>query len=115
MRGIRAMRVLPLPVVAQLGNGLISALWDEDRIEAEPLGAAGLYSDPALERAAAAELFTGRGHEHELADVARASLLHAAELTEEPADRIGTARSNRMDARGHRRERQPRCPSPRRS
>src|SRR3954470_2836001 len=92
------MRVLPFPAVAQLGNGLISTVRDEDRIEAEPLGAAGLESDPPLERAGAAELFTGRRHEHELADVARASLLQATELTEEPTDRIGTARSSRMDA-----------------
>ena len=92
------MRVLPFPVVAQLGNGLISTVRDEDRIEAEPFGAASLYPDPPLERAGAAKLLTRRGQGHELADVARASLLHTVQLTEEPADRIVAAGPSRMDA-----------------
>ena len=71
--GPGAMRVLGLPLVAELCDGALFAVRDEDRVEAEAFLATRLFGDPALEDARAAELRALGRQRDELADVARAS------------------------------------------
>src|SRR5256714_15226544 len=94
------MRVLCLPVVAELGHGLVLALGDEDRVEAEARFASRLGGDPAFERAGAASLFIVRAECDELADVARASraALHPLELPQHPADLVAGGAAGRVDS-----------------
>jgi hypothetical protein len=80
------VRVLGLPGVAELGDRSVFACGDEDRIEAEPLGAARLVADAALEDAGAAQLLPLRREGNELADVAGSSSLEAHELSQQPFD-----------------------------
>src|SRR3954447_8214192 len=51
-----SVRVLPLPVVAQLGNGSLFSLRDEDGVEAEAFAAAPCVRNPAFEHSRAAVL-----------------------------------------------------------
>ena len=71
--GPGAMRVLGLPLVAELCDGALFAVRDEDRVEAEAFLATRLFGDPALEDARAAKLRALGRQRDELADVARAS------------------------------------------
>src|SRR3954465_5326583 len=81
------MRVVVLPRVAELCNGLRLAVGDEDRVVAEPLGAARLRCDRALEDAGAAELRPVGRDRDELGDVARAPICDTVQLAEELGDR----------------------------
>ena len=51
----RAMGVLGLPRVAELGNRLLFAVRYEDRVVAEALASRRPHGDPSLERAGAAQ------------------------------------------------------------
>jgi hypothetical protein len=75
-----------LPLVAQLRHRPLLALGDEDRVEAEALGAARLDDDPPLEDAGAAALLALRRERHELADVPGPPVLDAPKLGKEPVD-----------------------------
>src|SRR5436305_1588346 len=91
------MRVLRLPRVAELRDGLFVALWDEDRVVAEAAAAARAVGDRPLEDAGPAQLVAVRGDRDELADVPRAPVLDARQLAEQLRDR---RRAFRRVARG---------------
>src|SRR5260221_14241829 len=76
-----------LPRVAELGDGALLALRDEDRVVAEAFGAARLRRDPALEDAGAAELLATGRDRHELRHVAGATVAHALQLAEQLRNR----------------------------
>src|SRR5262249_8957117 len=96
-----AMRVLGLPRVAELSDRLFLPGRDEDRVVAKPLAPSGLLRDPALEDPGAAHLLARRRDRDELAEVPRAAPLAvaAAQLREQPPDRIVAAEPCRADAR----------------
>src|SRR5438128_530017 len=64
------MRVLLLPLVAELRDRELLAVGHEDRVVAEALAAARLAGDPALEDPGAADLLPVRRDRDELRDVA---------------------------------------------
>src|SRR5437879_13593794 len=76
----RAVRVLGLPLVAELGNRAMLVRRDEDRVVAEPLAAGRRLGDPAFEDSGAPELAPVGRDEHELGAVARAAVLRLSEL-----------------------------------
>src|SRR5215211_3659901 len=63
--GVRAVRVLRLPVIAELGNGAVLAVRDEHRVETEALGAARVLRDAPFERAATDSLLSVRAERNE--------------------------------------------------
>src|SRR5436190_8400877 len=65
-----SVRVLGLPLVAELRDGSLLPRWDEDRVVAEAFVTSWLFGDPAFEDAGAAQLLAGRRHRDQLADVA---------------------------------------------
>src|SRR5207249_3438878 len=65
-----SVRVLGLPLVAELRDGSLLPRWDEDRVVAEAFVTSWLFGDPAFEDACAAQLLAGRRHRDQLADVA---------------------------------------------
>jgi hypothetical protein len=46
--------VVSFPLVAQLSNGLVLAIGNEDRVEAEAAGASRFFGDPARQDSCAA-------------------------------------------------------------
>src|SRR5512132_915363 len=100
------MAVLALPVVAELSDGSLLALGDEDGVVAEPSGAIWLLGDPSLERSRASKLLSvGRQH-YELADVAGAArlALRPGKIVEEPGyllliGRVRSGVAGRPDSR----------------
>src|SRR6185437_5253551 len=86
-RGTGAVRVLRLPLVAQLRHRQLLACGDEDRVVAEAFASRRLGRDPSLERARTAELAPIGGEEDELGDVPRSPVLHALELAQQLRDR----------------------------
>ena len=115
-RGARAVRVRPLPLVAELGDRSLLAVGDEDRVVAEALAAARLVGDAAFERPCAAVLRAVGRERDELADVTRARRSSTpSELRAAAGRRDRRRRSARNGRRGDRRGRRPRSPSPRRS
>jgi hypothetical protein len=95
------VRVARLPVVPELGDGALLAVRHEDRVVAESLLAARRLGDPAFEDARPAQLLAVRAEQDELADVARPTVLGAAQLAEQPFDRLGALRrvAGRADPR----------------
>src|SRR6266576_176094 len=79
MCGAGPVGVARLPLVPELGDGPLLAGRDEDRVIAESLRASRLL-------AAGAE-------QHELADVTRGPVLDAAQLAEQPLDRLAALRA----------------------
>jgi hypothetical protein len=95
------VRVAFLPLVAELRDGPLLSVGDEDRIEAEALRASWFVRDAAFEHAGAADL-VGRGTErHELADVPRppAFSLDAVELAQQTLDMLPARETRRRDPR----------------
>jgi hypothetical protein len=90
-----------LPLVAELRDRLLLTVGDEDRVEAEALGAARLLGDPAFEDAGPAPLFAVRREGDELAHVARSTppALNALELGEQPFDGLTAGEACRLDPR----------------
>ena len=74
-RGSGSVRVLGLPLVAELGDRPLLALRDEHRVETEASGPSEPVGDSALEDAGAPELLALRREGDELADVPRATAL----------------------------------------
>src|ERR671922_1548057 len=101
LRRSRPVRVLRLPVVAELGDGSVVAVRDEDRVEPEAAGASRLVPDPAFEDARAPLLVSLRRQRDQLADVARppAATLHALELGQQPVDVELSGEARRPDPR----------------
>src|SRR5262249_37091422 len=93
-----AVRVPLLPRVPELRDGSLLARRDEDRVVAEPLGAARLLGDPAVERPGAAMRLPLRGDRDQLADVARLAVGPARARPEQPPDRVVWPPS-RLDSR----------------
>jgi len=95
------VRVLGLPQIPQLGDGLLLASGDEDRVEAESLRAPWRSGDAALQDPDAAELLSGRRQRDQLADVAGPPplALDALELGEQALDVFAGSESRRLDAR----------------
>src|SRR5690242_17482474 len=91
------MRMLVLPRVAELRDGLRLAVGDEDRVVAKPAGAARLQRDRAVRDAGSAELRPVRRNRDELGDVACTPVCDTVELAEELRDR---GRTFRCVARG---------------
>src|SRR6476469_5541916 len=81
------MRVHRLPVVAQLADGRLLAVGDEDRVVAEAAGATRLGRDAPFDDATPSEDLAAGRDRHELRDVARAPVIDAGELVEELFDR----------------------------
>src|SRR5687767_3858384 len=81
------MGVVPLPLVAELGDGSGLARRDEDRVVAEPLAAARRSRERALEDARAVQLAVW-SETHELADVAGAPVPGASDLAEQALDPV---------------------------
>jgi hypothetical protein len=96
-----SVRVLRLPPVAELGDGPVVAVRQEDRIEAEALRAARLFGDAPLEDSGAAELFAGRREGNQLADVAGSAPLvfNPLELPQKPLDVLAAGEARRLHAR----------------
>src|SRR5918911_3855284 len=65
--------MLRLPLVAELGDGLLLAVGNEHRIEPEPGAAGRRLGDPALERAGATHLLPIRRQRDQLTDIPRAA------------------------------------------
>src|SRR5689334_7084057 len=99
-RRSRPVRVLGLPLVAELGHRALLAVRDEDRVEAEAFRPARFLGDAAFERARAAELASVRRERDELADVAGAPVGLAVERLEDPLDVPALRPARRLDARG---------------
>ena len=87
------MGVAGLPFVPELRHRLLLALWDEDRVVAEPLRPAGLLGDSPFEPPGAAELAAVGGDQDELADVAGRAVLDPLQLTQEPLVRLRSFRA----------------------
>src|SRR3954462_11017183 len=100
--GPGTVRVLGLPVVAELRDSLLLACGDEDRVEAEPRAATRFLGDPALEDAGATHLLALRREGDQLADVACAAAVSfdALELCKQPLDRLASAEARGEDPRG---------------
>src|SRR6266576_3494538 len=93
MCGAGPVGVARLPLVPELGDGPLLAGRDEDRVVAESLRASRLLGDPALEQARTTHLLAAGAEQHELADVARGPVLDAAQLAEQPLDRLAALRA----------------------
>src|SRR3954452_13906202 len=100
-RGTCAMRVLGFPLVPELGDGALFAVWDEHRVEAEAFGAARCERDAARERAGAAQLLAVGVERHELGDVTRTTrvAVHAFERAQHPPDLVTGGAPGRPHAR----------------
>src|SRR5207244_12993152 len=85
---------------AELGDRLLLALGDEDRVVAETLRTARLVRDSALEHARATDLASARRQRDELRHVARPAplALDALERGEQPPDRVVAAEPRRAQA-----------------
>src|SRR4051812_46030369 len=81
------MRVLDLVRVAELGDGSLLSVRDEDRVVAEALAATRLLRDAPFEDARPAYLVAVRPERDDLRHVARAPVLDAFELAEQLRDR----------------------------
>src|SRR5919201_484459 len=94
------MRVLGLPLVAQLGDRLLLAGREEDRVVAEALAPTWLHAYSSLEDAGSAHLVSGGGECDQLADVARPSpvAFYLSQLREQPFDRVAAAEASRKDS-----------------
>jgi hypothetical protein len=92
------MRVLRLPLVAELGDRPLLALGDEDRVETEALGAPPLVDDAALEDAGASEPLSRRRERDQLADIAGSPVLDSLELSQQPLDVLAACEARRLDA-----------------
>src|SRR5438034_1930504 len=95
------MRMLCLPLVAELGNGSRLAVVNEDWVVAEALASARLVDDSARKRAGASQLQTVRREGDEFGDVpcTPAVAFDAAQPLEEPADGVVSAGVGRLDSR----------------
>jgi hypothetical protein len=93
--------VLGLPLVSQLGDGLLLAVRDEDRIEPESLRAPRLGADAPLQDPGPADLVSLRRDGDELTHVASALTLalDALELGEQALDVLAGREPRRLDAR----------------
>src|SRR5581483_4968870 len=98
LRRPAAMRVLALPLVAELGDGALLACRHEHRVEAEAGGAPRLEGDRALERAPAAQLAAVGRDRDELAHVAGAPVGDAGERRQDPLDVATLRPAGRLDA-----------------
>jgi len=83
------MGVLHLPRIPQLGDGLLFAKRDEDRVVTEALAAPSFVCDLALKGPGRADFGPVRSEDDELADVACPAVGDAFELGEQTLDRIG--------------------------
>src|SRR5262245_13004544 len=100
LRRASAVRVLAFPVIAELGHRPLLALGNEDRVVAEPFGAAWFVPDPPLEDAGAAALAV-RPQRDELADASRPPplSLDPLELLQQPLDRPARSEPCGLDSR----------------
>src|ERR671937_2634370 len=89
-----------LPLVAELGDGAVLAIRDEDWIEAEAGRAGRCGRNAARERSGSAQRPPVRPERHELAHVARSPglALHPVELAQHPADLVAGRAARGMDA-----------------
>src|SRR6187549_3375378 len=86
--GAGAMRVRPLPDIAQLGDRPLLAGGDEDRVVAEALVAATPRRHRPLEDPGPASLLPHRAERDELADVAGLAIVDAVEIGEKLCDAV---------------------------
>src|SRR5438105_651098 len=95
------MGVPRLPLVAELRNGRVLAVGNEDRIEPESLVAPGRSCDPPAERARAAKLVAVRSQRDQFAGIARlpSFAVDTFELAQQPADLVAGCAARRMHAR----------------
>src|SRR4051794_18177058 len=95
------MRVLRLPLVAELADRPPLALRDEDRVEAEATAARRRLGDPPGECPGASDLLPVRRQGHELRHVARAApvALDAAQLPQRPPHLVTRGAARGVDAR----------------
>jgi hypothetical protein len=93
------MRVRRLPFFAQLGDGLVLPVRNEDRIEAEAARPARLVDDSTFEDAGPSQLASLRRDRDQLADVARTPVLDAVELREQALHVFPSGKPRRLDAR----------------
>src|SRR5439155_7883364 len=86
--GARSVRVLRLPLVAELCHRPLLALRDEDRIEPEALDPSWRVRNATFERARASELLAPRGEGDQLADITGAAPVAGdpLHLAQQPAD-----------------------------
>src|SRR5947209_1570860 len=97
-RGVRAVGVARLPVVAELGDGLLLAARDEHRIEPESFGPSRLVGDATVDGSGAAKLAAVGRKRDELADVTRAAPLVVTERVQHPADLVACGAASRAHA-----------------
>src|SRR4051794_36157968 len=79
--------MLVLPRVAELRDGLLFAVGNEDRVVAETFAAARLRRDAPLEDSRASHLTAVRRNDDELGDVTRTPVVDSLELAEQLCDR----------------------------
>src|SRR5437763_1768913 len=89
-RGAGSVRVLGLPLIAELRDGSLLAGGDEDRVVAEALAPPRVFGDPSFQDAGSAGFLAGRRERDQLADVAGSTVFafDTAELRQEALDRI---------------------------
>jgi hypothetical protein len=88
-----------LPLVAQLGDGLVLPVRNEDRIEAEAARPAPLVDDSSVQDARPSKLASLRRYGDQLADVARTPVPDAVELREQALYVFPPGKPCRLDAR----------------
>jgi hypothetical protein len=98
----RAVRVLGLPFVTELGHRSILALRDEGRVEAESFAPPRLVGDAAFEDPGSAMLLAVRPQRHELADVAGSATVAGdpGELLQQPFDVLVARKAGRVNPWG---------------
>jgi hypothetical protein len=101
LRRPRAVRVLGLPPVSQLGDGLRLAVGHENRIEPESLRTPRLGGDEPLQDPGAANLFSLRRDGDELTHIAGppTPALDSLELGKQALDVLAGRESRRLDSR----------------
>src|SRR5437870_7424483 len=94
------MGVLRLPPVAELCDGALLPVRDEDRVEPKALDPSLHFRNATLERATASELLARGRHGDQLADVAGAAAVPADPLqrAQQPADLVTGSAPGRVDA-----------------
>ncbi len=109
-----AVRVSPLPVVAELGHRPRLAVGDEHRVEAEAFRSRGGPGDRPVEGASCDHLATVGGDGDDDADVARPALVVRRQRGEHAPHGVAGRPARGVHARRARRAPPPRCRSPRR-
>lgn len=97
---MRSVGVAAFPLVAELGDRLLLAVRDEDRVEAEPARSTRLVGNQPCQDPGAAELLATRREGDELADVPRAPALpsDALQLPQQPLDVLAASEPRRVDS-----------------